>query len=181
MHKPTKMIISMIACMAKNRVIGSNNRIPWYIPLDLIFFKNTTINHPVIMGKNTFLSLKKPLEGRLNIVISKTLENCDGVLIFKSLEEALDYLKFRCTECFIIGGEKMYKEGLKYCDFIYLNKIDKNFKGDIYFPKIPTVFKIISQRMVYTGDYKLTLTKYQKTNLNYFQYLINRFMYLFRL
>lgn len=173
------MIINLIACMSRNHVIGINNSIPWYIPQDLTFFKDKTFNKPVIMGKNTYLSLGKPLKNRLNIVISTTLKPSDNILTFNTLSDALKYLhELHCQSCFIIGGEKLYKEGLYFCDYIYLTKINKKFKGDTYFPKIPYNFKIIKSQILNTQKYRLNFIKYQKSNLNFLQFLINRFKYM---
>lgn len=173
------MIVAIIACTASNNVIGYENTIPWYIPQDLTYFKNKTLYSPCIMGKNTFLSLKQPLKNRLNIVISSTLKDQKDVLIFKTLTEALLYLKElnKYPIVYIIGGEQLYKEGIKYADKIFLTKINKRFEGDTYFPKIPYKFAITDKDILYTQKYRLTFYTYKNKNLSFFKYVINRIKY----
>jgi dihydrofolate reductase len=105
------MIIGIVA-VAQNLAIGKNGKLPWHYPADLKFFKQTTINHTVVMGWNTWKSIEKPLPKRLNIVLSrsKNLESRPCVLLLRSKEEVLalsDYLK---CDVFLIGGAKTYAE-----------------------------------------------------------------------
>lgn len=127
-------MISLIVCYDKNKVIGYKNKMPWYIKRDLLHFKELTLNKVVIMGKNTFLSLKEPLKNRENVVISSTLIKKPGIKIFTSLEEALANYKDR--DIFLIGGSNIYLEGYKYCKRLYITEIDGEFEGDTYFPNI---------------------------------------------
>ncbi len=105
------MIIGIVA-VARNLAIGKDGKLPWYYAADLRFFKQTTINHAVVMGWNTWKSIEKPLPKRLNIVLSrsKNLESYPNVLLLRSKEEVLaltDYLK---CDLFLIGGAKTYAE-----------------------------------------------------------------------
>ena len=129
--------IILIAAVAANNVIGSRNSIPWYIKEDFKHFKELTLGSPVIMGSRTWESLpKKPLPGRLNIVLSKreTLK-CDGAMVVGSLEDALkacqDYSKV-----FIIGGASVYAESMVNATKLELTRLNRVFDGDTHFPDI---------------------------------------------
>ena len=131
-------MISAIAAMSKNRVIGKDGKIPWNVPADLAQFKKITLFHPVIMGRKTYesWSLKKPLRNRLNIVVSSSLKPPPpNVFICNTLHDAL--LKTaNYDETFIIGGGQMYQSTLPHYDRIYLSIIDVECDGDAFFPKL---------------------------------------------
>lgn len=135
------MTVSIIVAVANNGVIGNAQALPWNLPADMKFFKETTLNHVVIMGRNTALALGQPLKNRVNLVISSTAQFLsEGFSIFPSLESALDSLKQSITkdEVFIIGGGVLYAYALdhKLVDRIYLTEIDTDVEGDTYFPKL---------------------------------------------
>ncbi|MCH9639579.1 MAG: dihydrofolate reductase, partial [Betaproteobacteria bacterium] len=102
------MRLSILVAMAKNRVIGRNNTLPWHLPADLKHFKSLTMGHPMIMGRKTYESIGKPLPGRTNIVVTKQSNfQAPGTTIVNSIEEALERSKasgITNRECFIIGG-----------------------------------------------------------------------------
>lgn len=129
--------ISIIVAIARNYVIGKDNKLLWHIPDDLKRFKKITLDHSVIMGRNTFFSLPiKPLPNRRNIVITDILgEKFDGCEVVNSIEEAIEKVKFE-EEAFVIGGATIYKAFLPIANKLYLTIIDKDFKGDVYFPEI---------------------------------------------
>jgi dihydrofolate reductase len=135
------MIISMIAAMTESGVIGNNGVLPWSIPDEMLYFKRKTIGHPVIMGANTFLSLKKPLVQRKNIVITKKrmkeLQKIGGITVVDSIAAAVDCCDGETAECFIIGGSTVYKQALDLdiVDRMYLNFIDGDYPGDAKFPE----------------------------------------------
>jgi len=134
------MIISMIAAMGKNRVIGKDNDIPWHLPNDFKFFKDTTKGHHVIMGRKNWESLQQqfqPLPGRPNIVITRNSGyQAKGATVVSSLDEALEMArKGGETEAFIIGGGEIYRMGLSLCDNIYLTEIQGTFDGQVTFPE----------------------------------------------
>ncbi len=143
------MITSMIAAMAKNRVIGLDGIMPWHLPNDLKYFKATTLGHHIIMGRVTFESFakKRPLPGRPNIVLSRNPDyEEDGVIAKTSLQEALEFCSEQGeTEAFIIGGSQIYTEGLKVADRIYLTEIEAEFEGDTFFPEFGTVWKEVTR------------------------------------
>lgn len=132
------MIVSAIVAAAKNRVIGAQNQIPWYLPADLKYFKKTTLNHHVIMGRNTFASIGRPLPNRTNIIVTRDLffvaYDC---LVVHSVDEALDLAYENGeTEAFIIGGGQIYEQSQDYWDKIYLTEVDLEPEGSVYFPVI---------------------------------------------
>ncbi len=140
------MIISLVVAASTNNVIGVNNQLPWHLPMDLKFFKNTTWAMPVIMGRRTFESMGKALPGRLNIVITsqKDLHFENGVTV-NSLKDALfvaengDY-----KEAFIIGGGQLFNEVFEKADKLYLTRVHANIDGDVFFPAVDKDWKLIS-------------------------------------
>ncbi len=133
------MRVSLIVAMAKNRVIGVGNRLPWSLPEDLKHFRATTLGHTVIMGRKTFESIGRALPGRKNSVISRGMpvENLpEGIHLFRSLSEALKEAEsHQETEAFIIGGAQLYREAIPRVQRIYLTRIDQEFPGDAFMPE----------------------------------------------
>ena len=129
------MRTSMIAAIGKNGELGKNNDLIWHFREDMQFFKRTTIESTVIMGRKTFESLPKALPKRRNVVVSKTPDfKAEGAEIVKSVEEALE--KTKEDKVFIIGGASIYKAFLPFCDEIYLTEIEAECPdADTYFPK----------------------------------------------
>jgi dihydrofolate reductase len=133
--------IIIIAAMAEDRVIGKDNAMPWSIKGNLTHFKEMTMGFPCIMGRKTWESLpKKPLPGRLNIVVSKTMTANDlpdtrEIKISPSLDEAIEYCK-DYEKVFICGGESIYKQALPLANKIDLTLIPGQYSGDTYFPEI---------------------------------------------
>lgn len=129
------MILSIIVAMAKDRVIGLNNQMPWHLPADLAWFKKNTINKPVIMGRKTFESIGRPLPNRHNIIISRNPQTSDNPNItwVTSLSDALAVEK-DSSEIFIIGGGNIYQQALPLVNRLYLTHIDTAPIGDTYFP-----------------------------------------------
>nr|WP_024871249.1 type 3 dihydrofolate reductase [Tolumonas lignilytica] len=129
------MLISLIVAMAKNRVIGRGNQMPWHLPADLRHFKNVTFGKPVIMGRKTFESIGRPLPGRRNIVISRNSDwQADGVERVESLQAALERVN-KEAEVMIIGGGQLYQEALPLADRLYLTQIELTVDdADTWFP-----------------------------------------------
>lgn len=132
------MIVSAIVAAAKNNVIGKDNEIPWYLPADFAYFKKTTLNHHVLMGRNCFRSIGRPLPKRTNIVITRDpFFSADGVLVAHSIEEALGMAFDNGEEeVFILGGGEIYRESMDLWDKLYLTEVDIEPEGDVYFPEI---------------------------------------------
>ena len=130
-----KPIISLIAAMANNRVIGKDNQMPWHLPADLGHFKTITLGKPIIMGRKTYESIGRPLPGRKNIVISRnpdySIEGCETALC---LDEAIALVK-DVEEVMIIGGGHLYAQTLPQADRLYLTFIDLDVDGDTQFPQ----------------------------------------------
>lgn len=130
------MIVSAIVATARNNVIGKDNQIPWYLPADLAYFKRTTLDHHVLMGRNSFRSIGRPLPKRTNIVITRDpFFKADGVQVAHSVEEALGMAYDNGeTEAFIIGGGEIYRDSMDLWDKVYLTEVDMEVEGDVFFP-----------------------------------------------
>lgn len=127
------MIISMIAAMAQNRVIGADNQMPWHLPADLKHFKAVTLGKPVVMGRKTYESIGKALPGRHNIVISRGNFIADDATVVSSTEDAITAAG-DVEELMIIGGGTIYDFFLPKADRLYLTHIDLLVEGDTCFP-----------------------------------------------
>ncbi len=132
-------MISLIAAVAKNRVIGKSNSLPWHLPEDLERFRKITAGGTVIMGRKTYDSiitkLGKPLPNRKNIVITSNpnYEVADGVEIYPSLESALSGREKE--QVFLIGGARIFEQGLNVADTLYLTELKNDYDGDVFFPE----------------------------------------------
>lgn len=127
------MIISLIAALAADRVIGMENAMPWHLPADLAWFKSNTLNKHVIMGRKTFESIGRPLPGRHNIVLSSRPGSVTGVTWATSLNEALA-VAGDVPEVMVMGGGRIYTQFLARAQRMYLTHIDAEVGGDTYFP-----------------------------------------------
>jgi dihydrofolate reductase len=140
------MTISAIVAIGKNRIIGRDNQIPWYLPADLQYFKRTTLNHHILMGRNSFQSIGRPLPKRTNVVISRDpFFIATGCVRAFSIPEALKIAKDNGeTEAFIIGGGEIYKQSVDFWTRLYLTEVDVNIAENdadtegsyIYFPEL---------------------------------------------
>ncbi len=130
----------IIAATAQNGVIGNSGKIPWHSSTEFKHFKQTTIGFPIIMGRKTFESIRKPLPGRLSIIISRNPElsyEFENVVVFTSLEKAIHYCETEKYEkVFIIGGGEIYKQSLKFVDELIISIMKLEVEGDTFFPKI---------------------------------------------
>ena len=129
------MKIILIAALDKGRVIGSEGSIPWNIQEDLNYFREKTTNKAIIMGRKTFESIGRPLPNRLNIVMTRSKEKVDGVVIAPNKEIAIEKARDFSSEIFVIGGEYIYKEFLEMASEMLLTEIDLDTDGDTYFPR----------------------------------------------
>ncbi len=130
------MIVSMIAAMAKNGVIGKDNQMPWHLPADFAWFKRCTMGKPIIMGRKTFESIGRPLPGRLNVVITRQNFVFDGIEVVSSIDEAISLASSKHEEVMIIGGGSIYESCLPLANRLYVTMIDENIEGDTCFPDI---------------------------------------------
>lgn len=127
-----------IVAASENNVIGVDNKMPWHLPEDLKFFKNTTLGHPVIMGKNTWLSLGgRALPGRKNIIISSSIEAApEGVCVYPKLEAAIAALEPEQQQAFIIGGGRLYAATMDLLDELYITRVHAYIpNGQVFFPE----------------------------------------------
>ncbi len=130
------MIISIIAAMDENLVIGVNNSLPWKLPSDMKWFRQHTMGKAIIMGRKTFESFgAKPLPKRQNIIVSHNPEySADGCDVVTSIDEALSVVNNR-AEAMIIGGASFYQQTLKMANRMYLTTVHTSVSGDAWFPQ----------------------------------------------
>ena len=133
------MIISLIAALSQNHVIGKNNDLPWHLPDDMKYFMQTTKGHHVIMGRKNYQSIPekfRPLPNRVNIVVTRQRNfEAHGCHIVHSLAEAIAQAKeANETEVFLIGGSEIYQAGIEIANQLYLTEIKADLEGDVYFP-----------------------------------------------
>ena len=133
--------ISIIAAVSNDGVIGVNGKIPWDIPEDMKHFKNVTSQNTVIMGRKTFESIGYPLPNRINIVVSSQAsiisqkyrdERLKGIILVENLEKAIGVGAIFGRPIFLIGGSRIYKEGLKYTNTMYITRVNKSILIDIH-------------------------------------------------
>ena len=147
------MKVSLIAAMAKNRVIGRQGDIPWKIPGEQKIFKKITLGHAVIIGRKTFESLDQPLRGRTNIIVTRQKDyRAEGCLVAHDLVSALKCCPEDEDEAFVCGGGQLYHEALPLADRIYLTVIPREIPGDTYFPDISlTEFRVRQSESIKTA------------------------------
>lgn len=127
--------ISLIAAIDEGNGLGINNQLFCHLPADLQHFKSKTLGKPILMGRSTFESIGKPLPGRLNLVLTRTLSFIPGALVFNSLDNALKHLE-ESPEIMVIGGEQLYKLTISLAKNLYITRIHHKFTADVFFPKI---------------------------------------------
>ena len=127
--------LSLIVATAKNRVIGFNNTLPWYLPEDLKRFRALTTGHHIIMGRKTYDSLGRLLPGRTTVIVTRNQDyKVEGAIVVHSLASAIEACG-QDEEVFLIGGAELYQDGLKFANKLYITEIDAEFEGDAYFPQ----------------------------------------------
>lgn len=126
--------LTLIAALARNGVIGRDNQLPWHLPADLRFFKQTTMGKPLLMGRRTWEAIGRPLPGRRMIVLSRD-PGCyaPGCVVAHSLEEALA-IAGAVPEIMVIGGAMLYRQTLPLAGRLYLTRVDVDAPGDAWFP-----------------------------------------------
>lgn len=128
--------LSIIVAIAKNRVIGINNTLPWHLPEDLKRFRALTMGHHIIMGRKTYESLGRLLPGRTTVIVTRNRDyQVEGALVANSLQDAIALSKDD-DEIFLIGGAELYQAGLNLADKLYVTEIDLDVAGDAHFPQI---------------------------------------------
>lgn len=131
------MTITIIAAVARNRVIGRDNRLPWRLPDDLQHFRALTLGHIVVMGRKTYESLPAPLDGRRCLVLSHdpgfVVDDAAGTVL-RSLEDLRHYTQHE--ELFIAGGAHLYAQTLPLASRLYLTEVEADISGDAFFPEL---------------------------------------------
>lgn len=146
------MIVSLIAALSQNRVIGKNNDLPWHLPDDMKYFMETTQSHHVIMGRKNYDSIPrkfKPLANRTNIVVTRQPGfTAPGCIVVNSIEDGLSIAKDNNeSEVFIIGGAEIYHQSLPFANRLYLTEIHAHIDGDTRFPEFnKSQWKEVSRR-----------------------------------
>lgn len=153
--------IALIAAMARNRVIGHHNALPWRLPADMRRFRELTTGHPLLMGRRTFESLGRPLPQRTNIVMTSDRTYAPaGCLVAHSLEQAVAMAAVHAaphkSEIFIIGGENLYAQTLLSADRLYLTQVDALIEGDAWFPEFEREAWLVVARETRVADEKNT-------------------------
>jgi dihydrofolate reductase len=146
------MKLSHVVATSPKRVIGRDGQLPWHAPSDLKHFKSTTMGKILLMGRKTFESVKKPLPGRMNLVVTSTpskIPEGDRLKVFTSIDQAITYGQTIASqwkdELCIVGGGEIYRQTLERVDFIYLTVIESDGDGDTFYPVVPEdKFKLIS-------------------------------------
>ena len=161
-------MITVIAAIAKNNALGKNNDLIWHLPADLKRFKKVTSGHYILMGRNTFESIGKPLPNRTTIIITRNKNYFkEGCLIANSLEKAIELAKDE-EQIFIIGGAQIYKETIAkdLADQLDITLVHKEFDADVYFPEIDLQkWKIVARedfKADEKNEYKYSFLSYQK-------------------
>ena len=144
------MVTTLVVAASTNHAIGKNNQLLWHLPNDLKFFKNATWAMPVAMGRKTFESLGgKPLNGRLNIVITKQKDYFrDGIIVVESIDAAISFAKKNdYKEIMIAGGGEIYKQAFSITTKVLMTRVHTIIEGDTFFPVIDTnVFQLVKQQ-----------------------------------
>jgi dihydrofolate reductase len=160
------MQIAMIAAIGRNRELGAKNTLLWHLPADFAHFKHITMGHPMIMGKNTHLSIGRVLPGRENIILAEPGYTVPGAIVVSSLPEAYAAAqKTGLEKCFVIGGASVYGQAIDGVDTLYLTHVDAVFPGaDVFFPEYEDHFTKVSETEP-AEDNNLTYTfaTYQRT------------------
>lgn len=167
--KKEKVAIKIIAAMSRdNCIIGNNGKLPsWKIKEDMARFRKLTTGHPVIMGRKTWDSLDKyrPLPNRANIVVTRQTDYvAPGAAVVHSLEEAIGLASsLDHKEIYVIGGEEIYRQGLRYADVMHLTYVEGEFEGDTFFPGFdPSEWEEVLRRESSNGNYRYWFVDYER-------------------
>lgn len=133
-------VFHAIAAMARNRVIGAGNKIPWHLPADFQWFKKTTLGGVLVMGRNTWDSIGRPLPGRETVIVSRSLQAPPGTRVVRDLAELDSLLAHESRPVWICGGAEIYRQLLPRCADLYLSLVDAEPSGDAFFPPFEPLF-----------------------------------------
>ncbi|GEK27771.1 dihydrofolate reductase [Furfurilactobacillus siliginis] len=148
-------MLSLIWAEDANHLIGANGQLPWHLPADAKYFRQQTTGHTIIMGKQTWLSIGRPLPKRTNIVLSASLPSVDGVIMMRSLAGLTAYIHDHEEEdLFVIGGVRLYEALLPLADQLLITRIDATFAGDTTMPAIDTTVWQLADVQAHAADEK---------------------------
>lgn len=161
-------MVTIIAAIAKNNALGKNNDLIWHLPADLKRFKKLTTGHHMLMGRNTFESIGKPLPNRTSVIITRNKDYFkDGCLIAYSLEEALE-IASEDDEIYVIGGAQIYEYALQHnlADALEITLLHHSFDADAFFPEIDlSIWKEVNRedfKADEKNDYNYSFIRYEK-------------------
>ena len=149
------MKLSLIVAAAENGVIGKDGKMPWRLPAESAYFRQTTLGHPVITGRKNYEAMGRPLPDRLNVVITRQpgYEVPSGVMVVHSLEEALKLPQVKAAnEVFVIGGQQIYEQAMSQADKLYLTIVHANISGDTFFEYDPNEWKVVRTQKHLSDD-----------------------------
>lgn len=130
-------MLSIIAAISRNNVIGTENKLPWNLSADLQYFREKTRGHAIIMGRKTFESIGRPLPNRTNIILTRDESyKPEGTMVVHSVEEALEEAHKADPEPFIIGGAQVYQLFMDKAERLFITHVECELEGDAYFPEI---------------------------------------------
>lgn len=139
-------MISLMVAHDPDYVIGKDNQLPWHIPEDLAYFKKHTIGKGMVMGRNTFESIGRPLPKRRNIVVTRNERyEAQGVDVVHTLEDGIRLASAEHEEVMVIGGEQIFRAALPIADRLYITLIHRPFPGDTFFPEYGREWKLVSE------------------------------------
>ncbi len=147
-------MITIIAAIANNNALGKDNDLIWHLPADLIRFRKTTTGHHIIMGRNTYESIGKPLPNRTTVIITRNKNyKAEGCIVVNSIKEALNIAK-NDESPFIIGGAQIYKEAIELVDKLDITEVHHKFDADVFFPEIDKEKWLETSRQRFSKDEK---------------------------
>ena len=151
-------VCKAIVAVSQNGVIGKGGELPWRLPEDLKWFRKITMGHIILMGRKTWESLKGPLPGRQNWVLSRKMKPTEGIRVFGTIEEALSCASGKTI--FVIGGGELYVQTLSLCKELYVTEVMKMISdGDTYFPDFKNDF---IQREIMDGNDDFVLRRWER-------------------
>ncbi|MCP8616089.1 dihydrofolate reductase [Salirhabdus salicampi] len=141
-------MISLIVAVDDENGIGKDGQLPWHLPNDLKYFKEKTVNHPIVMGRKTYESIGRPLPKRENIILTRNkdfkAEGCKVIHNWEAVHQLSE--QHPEEEVFVIGGYHLFKDAIRFADKLYLTKIEGNFQADTFFPDVDlSQWKLISK------------------------------------
>jgi dihydrofolate reductase len=157
---------TLIAAIANNNALGKDNDLIWHLPADLIRFRHTTTGHYILMGRNTYESIGKPLPNRTSVIITRNANyKAEGCIVVTSLEAALEVAK-EDSSPFVIGGAQIYKEAISLVDQLDITEVHHDFEADVFFPEIDSSVWKETRRERFEADaknpYPYSFVSYQR-------------------